>query len=116
MTLLGILLLITPGVISLLVSGDYTIQERGDIPALVGRYLMFDFLTIMLSYGVITMLKGSVTISLSGITHGETYTIFHSNVVFLLSTLFLIISVTLGVFARLFKQGERFLKHMKDAG
>ena len=116
MTLLGILLLITPGVISLLVSGDYTIRERGDIPALVGHYLMFEFLTIMLSYGVITMLKGSVTISLSGITHGETYTIFHSNVVFLLSTLFLTISVTLGIFARLFKQGERFLKHMKDAG
>lgn len=108
MTLLGILLLVTPGVISLLVSGDYQIQKRSDIPALAAHYLLYEFLTIMLSYGVITLLKGSVTISFAGISHGETYTIFHSNVVFLLSVLFLLISVALGIFARLYKRWEDY--------
>lgn len=117
MTLLGILLLITPGVISLLASGNYQIQKRSDIPTLAAHYLLYEFLTIMLSYGVITLLKGSVTISFAGISRGETYTIFHSNVVFLLSVLFLFVSTAIGVLARLFKQRVVFfgaaIKHLK---
>ena len=97
MALLGIILLATPGVISLLVSGGLKAVNRAKIPEIVLSYLVFEFLTILISYGIITMLKGSVTISFAGISRGENYTIFHSNVVFLMAMLFLISSVALGL-------------------
>ena len=97
MALLGIILLATPGAISLLVSGGLKAVNRAKIPEIVLSYLVFEFLTILISYGIITMLKGSVTISFAGISRGENYTIFHSNVVFLMATLFLVSSVALGL-------------------
>ena len=96
MALLGIILLVTPGIISLLVSGYLKELSRKRLPEVAIAYLIYEFLTIMIAYGIITIVKGSVTISFAGVSHGENYTIFHSNVVFLMTTLFLVISVTLG--------------------
>ena len=96
MAILGIILLVTPGIISLLVSGYLKELSRKLLPEVAIAYLIYEFLTIMIAYGIITIVKGSVTISFAGVSHGENYTIFHSNVVFLMTALFLVISVTLG--------------------
>ena len=97
MALLGIILLATPGIISLMICGDLRDIKKSKIPGLIAEYLVFEFLTFLISYGIITILKGSVTISFAGISRGETYTIFHSNVVFLMAALFLASSVALGL-------------------
>ena len=97
MALLGIILLATPGIISLMICGDLRDIKKSKIPGLIAEYLVFEFLTFLISYGIITILKGSVTISFAGISRGETYTIFHSNVVFLMAALFLTSSVALGL-------------------
>ena len=68
----------------------------------VARYLIFDFLSIMLTYGIFTLLKGNVIVSfspdISDITGG--YTIYHCNFVAKFALLLFIVSVMLGVLER----------------
>ena len=107
MALLGIILLVTPGIISLIISGELKEVTRRELPRIFINYLVFEFLIILCSYGIITALKGSVTISFAGISRGETYTIFHSKVVCLIAGLFLVISIILGII-------KPYFDHVKD--
>ena len=99
MFVLGLLLLLSPGFIALICNG-YNFRRKENLLHLISRYLLFEFLTIMIAYGIITILKGSITIDFFRADGVAGYTVYHSNFVFKAALLFFVIAVLMGVLER----------------
>ncbi|MCM1122004.1 MAG: hypothetical protein NC416_05425 [Eubacterium sp.] len=61
------------------------------------RYFCYDFMILLFTYGTVYLLKGAITLSLSGtVDEAFDYTIYNVNVVFLLMILELFGACALG--------------------
>ena len=102
MVLLGIIILLTPGFIALIINGyDFRIKERP--LRFIAYYLAFDFVSLMLAYLAMTVLKGGIIISFSPDVF-EGYTIYHSNFVCKFMALLFVISAVIGLLERRYHQ------------
>lgn len=105
MGLLAFIIILAPGFIVMLISmGSHEENGLDTLPVkaiklskLAIQYFCYDFLILLFVYGSIYLVKGSITLSLSGVAgHDFDYTLYHVNVVFLIMLLELVGACALG--------------------
>lgn len=107
MILLSILIMVTPGIITMGILSDFRCREESNRQTLCRlwmEYLISEFLIFMFAYGVIYILKGSVTLSLSAAVADSEYTLYQSNTVFLFMLLELVGACGLGIGVRKYRE------------
>lgn len=113
MGLLTFIIVLAPGFIVLFISMDF--NEANSLNALpmkamnlvklAVQYFCYDFFILLFAYGCIYLVKGSITLSLSGaVGYDFDYTIYHVNVVFLIMLLELAGACALGCGIRVYRK------------
>lgn len=108
MGLLTVIILLAPGFIALFISKNFKLEKDNSILSVLACYICYDFLILLLVYGSIYAMKGSITLSLTGIDGGEgVYTFGNINVTFLFMLLELIWACVLGAGVRLYQKRKK---------
>lgn len=108
MGLLIFIILLAPGFITLLISRDFNPGKDDHMITLLIHYICIDFLILLLVYGSIYIMKGSITLSLSAYDTGEDVYSFGSiNVTFLFMLLELIWACVLGCAIKIYQKRKK---------
>lgn len=95
-------IIFAPGLIALLISGEYRITRRRDLVKVFAEYGLFELTVLCATFAVIFLAKGGVTIGWTTNLGQYTYPLSYSNVTLRLAGLQLIGSVLIGLCARLY--------------
>lgn len=105
MGLLLLIVILAPGFIALLISQNCKLEKESHMTSLLIPYICYDFLILLFVYGSIYLMKGSITLNLTGSGAGDgEYSFRNINVAFSFMLLELIWACVLGGSVRIFRK------------
>lgn len=115
MSVLGLIILLFPGMFVLLISNQLELDDVKKLPALIARYFCYDFAVVAFIYLVIFVLKGSITLNLASGAEGYDYTLYSVRVVIMIMALDFIGAIALGIVVRLLRKKRLLHTRRKEA-